>query len=459
MRNPNDPSAPGSDDHFETETLIEFACGALGDAAGEKINAHTSSCDLCREVVESYQRFASALADPTAWSSDGIQDIEPEVSTELIAAVARKMRQEQEEARELLPVLTAGPLSWWRTRFLQEPRSRTAGVVRELIARLETYRPLPAEALELATIAVDVSNALSFGDYPADMITVIRADAARELAFALYYLGRYPEALGALGTAEEHIRQTAIPEFAMARATLLRAYIYSLIDRLPEARELARRAATTFREFGDETRFGSARMAEARIHFRTGAYLEALGIFEDLVGNPAMDAPQTQAMLRANMGGCHGRLGNWDQAQQYASDAIARYEILGMRAEIVRTRWGLARTLVARGDFPGALIALRETSREFEALQMRYNAALLDLEVVEVLLVMGEADEVPAICRRLLEQFNQSGMTSRAAIALAYLREAVALGQATPSLVRHVHDFLQSLPITESPFSFPALFN
>jgi tetratricopeptide (TPR) repeat protein len=459
MNDPNDPTPQEPAGHCETETLIEFACGALEGSAADKISAHTRSCDLCREVVESYQRFAGALADPTAWSGEGIPDVDPGVSTELIGAIARRMRQEEEEARQLLPVLTSGPLSWWRTRFLQEPRSRTAGVVREIIARLETYRPLPAEALELATIAVDVANALNLGDYPADIVMIIRADAARELAFALYYLGRYPEALGALGTAEEHVRKTTIPEFAMARATLLRAYIYSLMDRLPEARDLARRAALTFREFGDETRFGSARMAEARIHFRTGAYLEALNIYEDLIGNTAMDAPHTQAMLRANIGGCHGRLGNWDLAQQYASDAITRYEILGMRAEIVRTRWGLAHTLVTRGDFTGALTALRETSREFEALQMRYNAALVELEVVEVLLVIGETEQVPAICRGLLERFNQSGMTSRGAIALAYLREAVALGQATPTLVRHVHDFLQSLPMTESPFAHPNLFN
>jgi hypothetical protein len=37
-------------------------------------------------------------------------------------------------------------------------------------------------------------------------------------------------------------------------------------------------------------------------------------------------------------------------------------------------------------------------------------------------------------------------MTSRAITALSFLREAVALGQANPSLVRHVHDFLRELP-------------
>jgi hypothetical protein len=37
-------------------------------------------------------------------------------------------------------------------------------------------------------------------------------------------------------------------------------------------------------------------------------------------------------------------------------------------------------------------------------------------------------------------------MTSRAITAHAFLREAVAIGQARPTLVRHVHDFLRELP-------------
>jgi hypothetical protein len=77
---------------------------------------------------------------------------------------------------------------------------------------------------------------------------------------------------------------------------------------------------------------------------------------------------------------------------------------------------------------------------------MLADAALVALERAEVLLVMGRPEEVPHICRALLDQFTRIGMTSRAITALSFLREAVAMGAVTPSLVRHVHDFLRDLP-------------
>jgi hypothetical protein len=77
---------------------------------------------------------------------------------------------------------------------------------------------------------------------------------------------------------------------------------------------------------------------------------------------------------------------------------------------------------------------------------MQADSALVALEVAEVLLIMGRPQEVPAICRALLDQFTRSGMTSRAITALSFLREVVAIGKVTPSLVRYVHHFLRDLP-------------
>jgi hypothetical protein len=120
---------------------------------------------------------------------------------------------------------------------------------------------------------------------------------------------------------------------------------------------------------------------------------------------------------------------------------------------MVRTRWSLGATLVAAGQFHEALPVLRLTWKEFDEMAMETDAALVGLEVAEVLLIVEQPDEVPAICRTLLDRFTSNNMTSRAITALSFLREAVALGKATPSLVRHVHDFLRDIP--EHPSSRP----
>jgi hypothetical protein len=87
---------------------------------------------------------------------------------------------------------------------------------------------------------------------------------------------------------------------------------------------------------------------------------------------------------------------------------------------------------------------------------MLVDSALAVLDLAEQLLVIGEPAEVPAICRDLVTQFTRAGMPSRAITALAFLREAVAIGQATPSLIQHVHAFLRELPAEQPRLFAPA---
>jgi len=66
--------------------------------------------------------------------------------------------------------------------------------------------------------------------------------------------------------------------------------------------------------------------------------------------------------------------------------------------------------------------------------------------LAETLLLARRVDEVPNICRSLLDRFTRAGMNERALTALAFLRETVASGHVTPLHVRHVHDFLRDVP-------------
>jgi len=75
---------------------------------------------------------------------------------------------------------------------------------------------------------------------------------------------------------------------------------------------------------------------------------------------------------------------------------------------------------------------------------------LTALELAETLLVVGRNDEVPAICRTLIDRFTRAGMGGSAMTALAFLRETVATGHATPGLVRHVYEFLRDVPRNEA---------
>jgi hypothetical protein len=130
--------------------------------------------------------------------------------------------------------------------------------------------------------------------------------------------------------------------------------------------------------------------------------------------------------------------------------------MLGIETERTRSRWLLGHALAACGRYHDAVPILRQTWREFEQLDVIGDAGLVALELAEMLLVLGQHDEVPSICREVIGQFTRAGMASRALTALSFLREAIAVGQATPSLVQHVSNFLRQLPAEQPRLFAPA---
>src|SRR6266511_4045229 len=111
----------------------------------------------------------------------------------------------------------------------------------------------------------------------------------------------------------------------------------------------------------------------------------------------------------------------------------------------------LATTFVSAGKFTAAIPLFDRAWKEFEAIDMDADAALVALELAEALLVIGQPARVPQICRTLLDRFTRIGMTSRAITALSYLREVVAIGKAQPPVVRQVREFLRDLPSQGRP--------
>jgi hypothetical protein len=124
-----------------------------------------------------------------------------------------------------------------------------------------------------------------------------------------------------------------------------------------------------------------------------------------------------------------------------------------MDALRTKSRNSLGTTLMKAGRHEWAITVFEESWKEFDKLGMESEAALVALELAEALLIVGRPERVPQICRTLLDRFTSAGMTSRAITALAFLREAVAIGQAQPTLVRHVYEFLREIPASSQPAS------
>lgn len=430
--------------HYDEDALLEYAEGISAEA--EAISAHVGACEPCARTLTAQQELIEMLRCGDVWPE--LPEPTPEATARIaeLTSFAGRLDAEEAIASDILDDVFRGPSAWWSTRLMKAAPRLTAGIVREILKRsVGLESTAPQQAHDMTRLAVDIASELSVCDYPSDFVISLRGHALREHAYNLMCLGRFHEAIETSNRAEAAFTQTPLPEYEIARVRLVRAMICQSLERHVEAAELANGSAEIFREFGDVSRYAIARMTQAVLLQRTGRQQEALALWQELQKNDQLDA-STRVAITHDLGVCYRENGNLDKAIEHISAAAAEYELLGENVYAAKGRWALAATLVAAGRPNDAVPIFRTTWKQFENLGMEADAALVGLELAEALLLSGQADDVPAICRSVLDRFTRAGMTSRAINALAFLREAVAMGQAQPTLVRHVHDFLRNLP-------------
>ena len=437
--------------HYDDESLFEYVEGTSPKAS--EIASHVSVCRECADEVGEQRQIIKALADQEVWEQASVPSPSPRQFIVNVAAFAERARLEDERAAVLCEEILSGPPAWWKQRLRKTEGAMTGGMVKQLLERMrDMIGTSPANALHVTALAIEVANTLDVAEYPCDYVIKLRAQALRDHAYVLSFMGRYPEALDYVERSKRLFDQVPLPEYDLARLALVKAHILQYIDRAEEAAELAREAGDTFLRFGDRARYVNARITEGSVVYFSGAIERALEIWKSVENDSALD-DVSAVRIKNNIALCLSELQQPARAAEYLVDCIAQFEMLGMEAERTRSRGVLGHTLLAAGRAAEAVPVLRQTWREFEQLDMITQAGLAALELAEALLVVGQADEVPAVCREIIAQFTRAGMGSRALTALSFLREAVAIGQTSTSIVRHVHAYLRELP-SEQPRLF-----
>jgi tetratricopeptide (TPR) repeat protein len=435
--------------HYDDEALFEYIEGT--SPISRDIETHVSECDQCSlEIVEQREMIAQ-LGSPEIWETPPPP---PRQFVIDVVAFAERARNEEQDAIAICDAVLTGPAPWWSQRLRQSGNAYTGGMVKELLERMRSMLGTsPANALQVTAMAIEIANALDIAEYPCDYVIKLRAQACRDHAWVLSFMGRYAEALEFAERSKRLFDQVPLPDYDLARLALVKASILRYIDRVDDAVDLIQDAAQTFLRFGDRSRYFGARMTEAATLYLRGHVEEALAVWEAIA---AADTPVDElnsVRLAHNIALCYSDLGRPTDAIPHIQRCVAEYTMLGVEVERTRSRWLLGHALVACGKYDDAVPILRQTWREFGQLEMVADAGLVALELAETLLLLGQNEEVPAICRDVIGQFTRAGMASRALTALSFLREAVAMGQATPSLIQHVSNFLRKLP-AEQPRLF-----
>ena len=383
--------------HYDDEALLMYAEGTSPIRA--EISMHVSLCAACAEMLAAHEELAALLKTAEVWEQPAAANGAVLAKGREFSHLAGRISEEEGSSATYVDEVLASPPAWWRTKILRE-RQHTIGVVRQLLDRARTKQTTaPLEAIEITKLAVEVADNLSIAEYPSDLVFSMRGHAYRDHAYVLSLLGRLPESLQATDAAEELFRQTAMPDYELARVGIMRAYVYAAIDRLPEAIILARRSSEVFAAFGDRQRYLNAQVTSAVMLFQNGGLRDAIEIWHSVLDDPDLE-DITRLMVTNNLGMCYRERGDYEVAVRYLATVIAEYDLLGMAVLRTRSRGSLATTLVTAGRTLDALPILEQTWKEFEGLGMESDAALVALEF--------ERAARNARPRRLVDPFAES---------------------------------------------------
>ena len=413
------------------------------------LRIRTGAMEPTRRCIVAVVRAVSKLSKTTVrpeelfvLSEDGLLEEQLEVSTKAAAEQKRlvasaqklvtKLEQEEVPFTKWLPIIEAksGPSEAMAMALFERGRELTFADARRAV---QVHRVAAAVAGKLPR---DAASAVSLHG---------RAHMGRGNALA--NLSDYPAAFAAFDEAELILTESAYCVRELGQVWFSRARTFVRQTAYVDAMQWTRRARVIFDAARDVRMAALARLLEGAILYETGNPADAEQLLRTTLD--PLERVQDRASLAfvwLDIGRCNIDLGEAKTARTWLDKARSAFVKLGMRSEVVRADWCLAWLRALHEDVRGGLALLYTARRAFEELGLLSEAALVGLDIVEVLLLNdleGAAAQAAQVCRAIIESFERRGETASARRAIAHLREAVQRGAADQNTVRDVKRYLQ----------------
>jgi tetratricopeptide (TPR) repeat protein len=363
------------------------------------------------------------------------------------ADTARKLQREREESVDIVErILRETPRAEW-PRLAENPALCNGGVLDRMSKQIGVWTESdPQRSLALAVVATTIADELPADAYPAVVMSQIRANAWKDRASALRYLGRYEESLDAIQRAEAVLSPFATVAHDRAIVRFLKATILQQIDRFDESEALLDACASVFFDHGDLKRYVYCGIARGNLLYRQHRYAaarEAYAMLLDAVRTTG-DA-ESEARLLNNLGCCAIHLNDLPSADLHLSAASARFRELGHDVEAIRNEMSAGRLLIATGHVRLGIETLKAAREQFLAHRLVEEAGRCGLDVAGALLDMARESEARELTTRIAGEFENAGLSPHAVNAMGYLRKQFEAQIATRATVYHVRDYLDSL--------------
>ena len=357
-----------------------------------------------------------------------------------LALARRERAAAPQRVAELLGAAEPERLALIRER----PQLRTPAVCDLLLEQsfAEGF-PDPAQAIELAHLAVRIAEQLDPGLYGRSVVQDLRTRAWAHLGNARRLASDFFGAEQALAIAESHLEGGSADPLEEARVHDFKASLLSDRGRFEEAAELIDLVIEIYSEIRDSHRQGRALISKGVFLGYAGRPGEAVELISD--GLARIDRhvePRLELMAHHNLAWFLNDCGRSAEAGDLLKSARDLYRDFPDVWSGIRRIWLEGRIAFGRGRLKQAEAALLDARERFLAQDLGYEASMVTLDLASLYLQQGRTAKVKKLAREMLPLFLSQDIHRQAVAALAAFQQAVEMDRVTPRLTREVASYL-----------------
>lgn len=436
------------DKHPDPLLLARFGRGRLSRRQSHKIVRHLlTDCEGCRQLTSRLLPPESPSRRMEEGNDAQLGDYSGAFSRawQVVEQRQQALASEHAEAPTLMRELLAQPFDQQWSMVTLGVRYRTWALCGLLLdaARERGFQD-PAQAVELSKLAVEMATRLDRAHYGDSRVNDLVARTWAALGNAQRIVSDFREAEKSFAQAERLLKKGTGDPLERAQVLLLKSSLCGNQQRFREAFRLLDRVVAIARKLEDPQLCGKAMIIRGFLLGVANDPEAAIRYLREGIGqvDPASD-PRLLVAAQHNLTLFLAESGRYREAMQLLESARPLYQRVGDRMSLLRLRWLEGKIAIALGHLKEAEDLLGGVRKEFVALEIGFDAALLSLDLAHVYTLQGRSSEMRRLAEEMLPIFKSRDIHREALAALLVFQKAAEMERVTLGLIRDVSGYLK----------------